>query len=600
MNLTRIVEGLEKRPRPFLLLLACLFACVLPAHAQLATSFLTVTGIKVIRLRNAVQVRIETDGSPKFGTDLRDFVDFDAGFAPKPTQSLRIRIVGARARLPGFVPIDAYPFDGAIITPGRSDFQNPFFSNGAYAQPEPRVDIELRFATPVVAQQFAVNPGDDGIRFGQYADPLEFKVEPSRDGRAIVITVIPDRSDLNGAAALDRSPVESRNHGLTFGKRKDGTFRVLALHAPLRQVLVGAAQVSGIAFAARPDVADLDVTLNLPNATPKALLEALQTGYNVGALVENDGIVVGRGDEFLQAQRFALNNLAPDATRLLFPDFLLPYLRPDRQNNAIVATGTPAVLRRVAADLKKLDQPRAQFEIEAQIWELSATRDVNYALQLTRSVGRDRQTFDFASGQTSVTVQSGQTDQLQARLDALVSRGRGRLRAAPRVTVVAGERGSIFLGQTRYVLVLQQRGRQQVSQALPLQIGAQLDVTPRGDLAPGDPIALDIAPRVSTVDALESGTGLPTIGLREITSSLVIDATQSVIVAGLSADLDFETTGTSLKIVPSRRASRTAQQLIVLIKARRVIAQNPAPKIARANLGTGLGASLAQSAGNIE
>ena len=546
------------------------FLLALPARAQLATSYLTVTGIKVRRLPNAVQVRIETDGSPRFGTDETDFIDFSQGFRPKPTQSFRIRIVGAISRLPAYVPLDAYPLDGAVISPGRTEFERPFFTRGAYNQPNPRVDIEFRFATPVVAQQFSVNIGDEGIDFGQYADPLEFNVAPSRDGRAIVLTVIPDRADLGGAARLNRSPLENRLNQLQVSANGDGTFRVLALHTKLRELLEQMTAQSSVLLLAREDVASLDVSLFLPDATLAQLLDALQTAYNIGGRIENGALVLGRGDEFLEARSLPLFNLAPDAARLLFPDFLLPYLRPDRLGNALVATGSPAILQRISADLKTLDVPRAQFEIEAQIWELSAQRDLDYALQLTRSVGRDRQTVDFGTGVASVRVESGQTDQLLANLQLLSRRGRGRLRGSPRVTVLAGENGSIFLGQTRYVLVLQQRGREQVSQALPLQIGTKLNVTARGSLNPNDPISLNVSPSISTVDALESGTSLPTLGIREVNATVRVGADESVVIAGLDSAIDAENRGRALKIFPARNANREQQQLLIVVKARRV------------------------------
>ena len=553
-------------------LILCVCALSVPARAQLATSFLTITGIKVQRLPNAVQVRIETDGTPRFGTDISDFVDFEAGFSPKPTQSLRVRIVGAISRLPVYVPLDAYPLDGAIVSPGRSDFENPYFTNGANSQLDPRVDIEFRFAAPVVAQQFSTNVGDDGIQFGQYADPLEFSLLPSNDGRAIVLTVIPDRADLSAVARLNRSPVENRQSKIEVSANADGSLRVLALHAKLRDLLEAASQKVGVPFLAREDVAALDVSLFLPRATLPELLDSLQTAYNLGGRIQNGALVLGRGDEFLQARSLPLFNLAPDAARLLFPDFLLPFLRPDRQRNALVATGSPAILERIGADLKQLDAPRAQFEIEAQIWELSAQRDLDYALQLTRSAGQDRQIIDFGAGTASVRVESGQTDQLLANLRLLAQQRRGRLKSAPRVTVVAGERGSIFLGQTRYVLVLQQRGREQVSQALPLQIGTQLSVVARGSLNPADPIALEVSPRVSTVDALESGTSLPTLGIRDVTANLRIDAQQSVVIAGLDSAIDAQTRGKTLKIFPARRANREQQKLLVVVQARRVSA----------------------------
>ena len=570
----RRTEGVKRKScrnltRTLLGVIILVAAIAMPARAQLATSYLTVTGIKVKRLTNAVQVRIETDGLPRYGTDLKDFI-YDEYFGPKPTQSFHVRIVGAISRLPTYVPIDAYPIDGAFISPGRTDFARPFFSNGAYDQPEPRVDIEFRFATPIVAQQFAVNVGDDGIRFGQYADPLEFQLKPSPDGRAIVFTIFPDRSDLNGAARLNRSPASGRASQLDVSPNADGTLRILSVHTPLRDLLEKASAHSGVPFLARDDVAALDVSLFLPATSLADLLDTLQTSFNLGGRIEDGALVLGRGDEFQQARSLPLFNLSPDAARLLFPDFLLASLRPDRQGNALVATGSPAILGRIAADLQRIDAPRAQFEITAQVWEINAQRDVNALLQLSRSVGRDRQTLDFGAGTASIRVESGQTDQLLANLQLLSSRGRGRLRAAPRVTVLAGEDGSIFLGQTRYVLVLQQRGREQISQALPLQIGTKLSVSARGSLNSNDPIALTVSPSVSTVDALENKTSLPTIGIREVTSTLLVDPDQSIVIAGLDSAIESDTRGRALKVFPSRRSNREQQQLLVLVKARRI------------------------------
>ena len=566
------------REKPTRFLQAGIAFCILanfalPAHAQLATSYLTITGIRVKRLTNAVQVRIETDGLPRYGTDLKDFIN-DESFSSKPTQRLRIRVVGAISRLPTYVPIDAYPIDGAVISPGSTEFERPYFTNGAYSQPNPRVDIEFRFATPVEVQQFSANIGDEGIRFGSYANPLEWSVEPSPNGRAIVLTIFPDRSDLNGATRLNRSPVADRTSQLDVRKNDDGTLRVAALHTPLRELLEAASAQSGVPFLAREDVASLDVSLFLPATSLAELLDTLQTGYNVGGRIEDGSLVLGRGDEFQEARSLPLTNLAPDAARLLFPDFLLASLRPDRQGNALVATGSPAILERITSDLKRIDAPRAQFEVEAQIWELSAQRDINTVLQVTRSAGRDRQTLDFGTGTASIRVESGQTDQLLANLQLLASTGRGRLRAAPRVTVLAGEDGSIFLGQTRYVLVLQQRGREQVSQALPLQIGTKLNVNARSSLNPADPISLNISPSISTVDALESGTSLPTLGIRQISSTLLVQPDESVVIAGLESAIDDDTRGKALGIFPSRRFNREQQQLLVVVKARRIAAKS--------------------------
>ena len=60
------------------------------ASAQNATSFVNITGISVKRLGNAVVLRVETDGTVRFGGDFRDWIDVDNGFRPKPTTSIRL------------------------------------------------------------------------------------------------------------------------------------------------------------------------------------------------------------------------------------------------------------------------------------------------------------------------------------------------------------------------------------------------------------------------------------------------------------------------------------------------------------------------------
>ena len=538
------------------------------SEAQLARSFVNVTAIRVKQLPNAVQVRIETDGSAQFGTDFDDWIDFERGFSPKPTQSLRIRVVRARAKLPAFVPLEAYPIDGAVVTLGREDFKNPYFPRGQGDENDPRVQIELRFAAPVRVQSFGAEAGQ-AIEFDDILGPLEASVEPSNDRRAIVITVITNRADSTAPQRLDRSPRADRKHSLSIKAGEAGRFRLRALHTPLKGVLDELASVTGTRFLAREEVANLEISVNLPDASPLELLQALQIGYGLGFRDEGGTFILGRGDEFFSTRALALQNLSPDAARLLFPDFLLPFLRSDREINALVAVQNPPLLAKIAADLQVLDAPRAQFEVTAQAWEIASTREVNLALSLSRTIGGDAQTIDFGAGAASVRVERGMTTRLSGVLNALSARGRARLVAAPSVTAVSGERGTLFLGQTLYILVIQNSGGGQSARALPLQIGTTLGVTPRGNDRDGD-ILLDIAPRISTVDEIEVLTGLPTLGIRESSSTIRLRDSDSVVLAGLEFDFDSRAKRRTLKLFPSRRESRDERTLLVLVTARRV------------------------------
>jgi type II secretory pathway component GspD/PulD (secretin) len=292
-------------------------------------------------------------------------------------------------------------------------------------------------------------------------------------------------------------------------------------------------------------------------------------GYALGFREENGAIAMGRGDEFFTARSFPLQNLSPDATRLLFPDFLLPHLRADRENNALIASLTPLVVAKIGVDLTKLDVSRPQFEVQAEAWELASTRDLNQTIALTRSIGGDAQTVDFGEGTAAVRVENGLTNKLSATLNLLSSRGRARLTAAPHVTALSGARGTLFLGQTRYIKILQNRNGGQIAQALPLQIGTTLGVTPKGNDSDGS-ILLDINPRVSTVDDVEAATGLPTLGIREVSSSLRVRSGETVMLSGLDFDFDAPSRRRTLKIFPSKRQARERRALLVLVKARRL------------------------------
>ena len=142
--------------------------------------------------------------------------------------------------------------------------------------------------------------------------------------------------------------------------------------------------------------------------------------------------------------------------------------------------------------------------------------------------------------------------------------------ATPRVTVLAGASGSLFSGQTRYVQVVQNDYFGSNAIALPLQIGAQLDVSPRGSNTPGDPIRLDVSPHLTTVDAVEAGTGLPTLGLRDLSGSLVLAEGDTLAFAGLEFASDFSTKRRAFGAIRSRVAEKEQRALLVLVSARRV------------------------------
>ena len=77
---------------------------------------------------------------------------------------------------------------------------------------------------------------------------------------------------------------------------------------------------------------------------------------------------------------------------------MLPFLRVDKEHNALLAVQTPAMLDKMEGQLRFLDTTRAQFEVSAQFWELTRTKNTNSALSLVRSLGGDTETLDASTG----------------------------------------------------------------------------------------------------------------------------------------------------------------------------------------------------------
>jgi hypothetical protein len=562
-----------------------------PVHAQLASSFYNVTAIEKRVLPNAVQIVIRTDGTVVFGGDQNDWVNNDENrYEPKRVNSIRVRLLRARANLPAFVDLGTYPVEGALITPGREGFASPIFPWASYNPPDPQLDIEVQFYVPILIRRFVVdrsggnsseNVNENAVNFGSYLAPLEASVELGNDRRSIVITVITDRADTGGEARSKRVKPEEQKHRLNItplapsplGAQStlglETPLRVDVLHAPLSEVLSQVTLQSGVPLGVREQMANLDISLLLPQTTVGELLRTLETGYGLFVAprpaTEGGGFLLGRGGPSTVTERLPLKYLAPDRARLLFPDFLLPLMRVDPERNALIVSGQPVLVERIRRDLSRLDNPRAQVRVEAQVYEIADTKDYNLALQVAYS-GRDAHIgFDTNISQVTLNVQDNQSRALQSTINALASKGRARLRARPFSVVASGAEGSLFLGQTRYVVVLRTRSGRQEAQAVQLQIGYSLSVTPIVG-ATGE-ILMSISPRASTVDEVENGTGLPTLGIREVSSTVRIRDSDTIIVAGLDADIDE---GQRRKWLVSKRKNASQTHLLVLVTARRV------------------------------
>ncbi|MBC8135942.1 MAG: hypothetical protein H8F28_08670, partial [Fibrella sp.] len=502
---------------PVLFCLLVLLGGVGRASAQLTQSFYNITGIETKVLPNAVRITIQTDGDVKLGVDFKEYLDvvgdnFEDNIqvnGMNARRSFRLRFAGARQKIPAFTEIAAYPVDSAVVRLSREPLVFPFFENGDDPTQDgsgtPGVDLEIRFYVPIQVSYFTFRFDDYygwNFSYPVVLKPGEASIVVAPDNRSVVITVITDRVEqYRNPDRIRRSPADKWNHSLRVtGDEKQ--IKVEALHATLAETLTEIARVSGLSLQAQPDAAEADVNVFLPARSAEDNLRTLTSGLGLTLTArlpeQGGGFLVGRFGTSLSSERLPLVNLSADAARLLFPDFLLPYLRVDTELNALIATGSPALLARLKKDTALLDRAPVQVRVEAQAYELSYPEEDAYILRGTINDGRVG--FDSDAGQVTVALQSDQKESLEVRLNALIAKGRARLVARPHLTVMSGKRGTLFFGQTRFISILTNNYGGQTAEVIPLPVGTTLTVTPT--TAGGDTdILLDLRPRFSTVDA---------------------------------------------------------------------------------------------------
>ncbi len=573
----------------FLFFFAC-FAC--PARAQLAKNFYYVNRIESRVLPNAVQIIIRTDGVVQFGVDLNEVFDRDANgrFLPRRTTRLRLRFLKARSKLPAFNEVGAYPVDGAYVSPGRDELQSPFLS--ASPNPDdPSTDVELRFYVPILLQK--INPfgasgdiGTDdeeargGYNFTDVLDALGVGIELGRDRRSVVITVISDRVGSLQTPSLRRAPQKINRRLNITAADAPGAFRFDILHNPLRRVLDTAARITQTTFIVRPDSAETDITLLLPSATPREFLEILARAYSLSFNErpppegeKNGAWEIGHGVDLDVTQRLVLNHIAPERARLLFPDFLLPRLRVDAENNALLATGSPFLIERITKSIALLDVPRPQVKVEASAWEISSGASFDLAMSAAFNSGDSRLggALNLGTGEAALVINKATAKSLSATLTALQTQNHAKLLAKPFMQIASGEKGLLFSGQNRFVTLLRRVRGQQTAQALDIQIGFSLGVAPLvGGREKDAEILLHLTPEISSVVEIEDGSGLPTLALRNVDTTVRLRPGDAVILAGLESQFDSEVRRGLFAPLPARRDAKGQTALIFLVTVERV------------------------------
>jgi type II secretory pathway component GspD/PulD (secretin) len=211
----------------------------------------------------------------------------------------------------------------------------------------------------------------------------------------------------------------------------------------------------------------------------------------------------------------------------------------------VVLSGPTDVLDKFEQDIRQFDTPAAQIMMEALVVEFSDVDGGFYDLGVrwqNADLGAEWGTLqlpgpgdllgDRALGGIIIRAITDLPQEFRARLQALVTARRARVRAAPSIATVSGRWSSFFVGIQRYLrqpIELEEYGTTNFIDA-----GVRLNMCPwTGD---GSEIICEIRPEVSTLTALDPITGLPDKITRTASTMVRVRDGQTIVIGGLQQE----------------------------------------------------------------
>jgi type II secretory pathway component GspD/PulD (secretin) len=202
------------------------------------------------------------------------------------------------------------------------------------------------------------------------------------------------------------------------------------------------------------------------------------------------------------------------------------------QQNEIVLAGSEDFLGRAAAVIANVDRPGQQVRYEVRVTELTPTESSNIGFLFG---GVDVNGSPTAGSGSTVTTFVNKSLAINATINAMVADGSAQVLARPSISSLNNVPASLLVGQQYPIVYFDARtGTQQVQF---VNVGVNLNVTPT--IGIDGMITTDLETDYSQV----TGTiaNFPIISTRKAQSTLRVHDGETIVIAGLFADIDSNT-----------------------------------------------------------
>jgi type II secretory pathway component GspD/PulD (secretin) len=206
------------------------------------------------------------------------------------------------------------------------------------------------------------------------------------------------------------------------------------------------------------------------------------------------------------------------------------YVADDAQN-AVIVTGGDRIQRLAQAFVQSMDVPTAQVEFEVRVADIMPESS-------NSNVGIEFGGYDLAgqptSGSAAYTFAS-KSLAINARLNALISRGRAQILATPKLVTLNNKEADLLIGETYPVAYYDSRlGGQQVQF---VDVGVKLRLTPT--IGADGSVTAEMHPEYSAIQTFVGG--YPVIANRKIDSTLRVRDNETIVLGGLLREIDSQT-----------------------------------------------------------
>jgi len=325
---------------------------------------------------------------------------------------------------------------------------------------------------------------------------------------------------------------------------ENGSVHVFAVNADAHELFTELADRTNLQLIV-DDSVKRKITINLTHKQPREAIDYIVSAYGFsfaeveGVLIVSEGIPKNPSSYLLSEidSVTAKYVQAPRAAKLL-PVFLQAHVKLNPGQNAVVLSAPRSVLDKFRSDIEKFDQPAAQIALDVLVVEFTDTDMDTFAAELGWANNGKGALVDSLVGALTFRSVTDLAPDFFVRLDALVTRGKAKVRANPHISTVSGQNASVFIGQQQYLstpVTLPGGGEgefQRTSNSI--DAGVRLNMRP---LTGGvGEIILEMDEEVSTLSAPDPTTGLPNKSTRTARTIVRIKDGQTVVIGGLQQE----------------------------------------------------------------